>query len=187
MSAWGESPASNLGELFDVIRGARWTGYLAPLSVGTILDRAPAIVTTLTGDVPWPVLVVAAAGALVLARREWPVMTLMGGSIAGVMAFAVYFSGQSAGFLQPAFILFWLLAAVGTEAAAGISSRTGWRAPATAALVLAMIVAWQAFTNLGARDLSHHRFEMRYFAAFSAQLLISPTATLVRPPGWSAA
>jgi len=168
--AWGESPASNLGELFDVIRGARWTGYLAPFSVGTIAERAPAVLKTVLSDVPWPALVVAAAGAGVLARRDRPVMALMVGSIAGVLAFAVYFSGQSAGFLQPAFILLWLLAAVGTDAAARRVGGHRWLARAGASLLLAMIVGWQAYAHLDARDLSHHRFEMRYFDALTAQL-----------------
>ncbi len=169
--AWGESPASNFHELFGVIRGAHWAGYVEPFSYRTIESRGPLILNLLATEVSLPVVGVALAGVVVLARRDLALLALALGSTSGVIAFATFFPGESANFLLPAYFFLWLLAAVGLEALTGLIGglRPRTRALVTVAPLLAM-VAWRGARNLEGNDLSHRRFEMRYFEALSRQL-----------------
>jgi hypothetical protein len=168
--AWGESPASNLSELFDVVRGARWASYVAPVTFGTIAERGPTIVGLLTREVSLPVMGAALAGIAVAAVRDRPMLALAFGSITGVVAFATFFSGQSDGFLQPAYAFLWLLGAVGMDAAWKFIPGPRRAGSTIAALPLIGVVIWHVTTNINARDLSHRRFDMRYFDALSNQL-----------------
>jgi hypothetical protein len=168
--AWGESPASNLHELFDVVRGARWAAYLAPMSLETVASRAPNVATVLIGEISWPVLVAAVAGIAVMTRRDRPSLALLLGAVAGVAGFSVFFAGQTEGFLQPAYFHVWLLAAVGIASLLTAAPGAGRHATTVACVLLAGLVAWHLSMNLEARDLSHRRFEMRYFDALSRQL-----------------
>lgn len=169
--AWGESPASNLGELLGVIRGAQWTGYLEPWSYGTFVSRGPHIVGLLAAEVSLPAIGLALAGIAALARRDRPMLALTLGSIAGIVGFAMFFPGESSNFLVPAYFFVWLLAAAGIEALTGLAGglRPGTRALVAAAPLLA-IVGWHGAKNLAVNDMSHRRFDMRYFAALADQL-----------------
>ena len=88
----------------------------------------------------------------------------------GVVLFSAFFAGQTDGFLQPAFIFAWLLSCVGLDGMARLAPGRGVRAQVTAGLALAILVVWQGALRLEARDLSHRRFEMRYFDALATQV-----------------
>lgn len=165
--AWGEAPASNLRELWDVIRGARWAGYVAPLSADTFAARVPAVLLRLVQELSWPVALLALAGVVVLARRHRASLAYLVLSITGVVLFSAVFAGQTDGFLQPAFVFAWLLAAVGAD---GLTTRLPVRVRYAGAAALVGLIAWQATMRLPARDLSHRRFEMRYFDALAQQV-----------------
>lgn len=169
--AWGESPASTLPELIDVIRGARWTGYLAAPTLATLTERFPVVVARLIEEVSWPAAALAIAGVGVLAWKNRPALGLLLGSLAGVLAFCTFFSGQTEGFLQPAFVSTWLLAACGVHGIISLLQERRMRlASLVASVALTFIAVWHLRTNLDARDLSHRRFEMRYFDALVTQL-----------------
>jgi len=168
--AWGESPASNVAELFDIVRGARWTAYVAPITLNTIITRTPGVLSILAREVSPTVVAAALAGLVVMSRRDRPALCLVVGGMAGVLGFSIFFSGQTEGFLQPAVVLLWVLAAVGLDRLARVDSRIERYSISGAALLLAAVAAWHLSTNLEARDLSHRRFDMRYFDALSQQL-----------------
>lgn len=168
--AWGEAPASNLPELWDVIRGARWAGYVAPLSMSTLAERVPAVLLRLSHELSWPVAVLAMLGVVVLARRDRPSLAYLLLATTGVVLFSAFFAGQTDGFLQPAFVFCWLLACVGLDGISRLVPGGGGRAQAIAGAVLAAAVLWQGASHLEARDLSHRRFEMRYFDALATQV-----------------
>lgn len=168
--AWGEAPASNLPELWDVIRGARWAGYVAPLSWATLSERVPLVLARLVQEVSLPTTLLALAGVIALARRDRPSLAYLAFGTTGVVLFSAFFAGQTDGFLQPAFVFAWLLAAVGLDALAARVPGAALRSRTAAAAALAALAAWQGASHLEARDLSHRRFEMRYFDALVRQL-----------------
>lgn len=167
--AWGEAPASNLHELWDVVRGARWAGYVAPLSVDTLAERVPAVLLRLTHELSVPVALLALIGLVALGRRDRPSLAYLVMATTGVVLFSAFFAGQTDGFLQPAFVFAWLLAAVGLDGLAALVPRASTARVAGAA-ALGVLVAWQAVSAFPVRDLSHRRFEMRYFDALTRQL-----------------
>lgn len=168
--AWGEAPASNLHELWDVIRGARWAGYVAPLSMRTLAERMPDVLLRLSNELSWPVAALALLGVVVLAKRDRPSLAYLLLATTGVLLFSAFFAGQTDGFLQPAFVFAWLLACVGLDGAVRLVPDSGFRTHATAGLALAGLVLWQGTSRLEARDLSHRRFEMRHFDALATQV-----------------
>ena len=169
--AWGESPASNLHELWGVIRGVQWTAALRPMSLETAEGTGPMVLRQLLSELSLPVAIGAFGGVVALAIRDRALLALTLGSAAGVMTFAVLFPGQTAYFLVPAYFLLWILAAIGVSALAGALPWLGARGQLGVALApLLAVVIWHGSKNLEANDLSHRRFDMRYFAALTRQL-----------------
>lgn len=169
--AYLESTARNVSELWEVIRGAQWEGMVQPFSLGTVKSQGPIIARLLTSEVSPPVALMALVGVVALAIRDKGLLALTAGSLAGVVAFATFFPGQTPFFLVPAYFFLWLLAMVGVEATIAALPGLSVRAQAIAATtpVLA-VVTWHGVTNVSVNDLSHRRFEMRYFDALTRQL-----------------
>ncbi|MGC4081035.1 MAG: hypothetical protein QM736_02725 [Vicinamibacterales bacterium] len=136
----------------------------------TLTERVPIVLMRLAAEVSWPIVVTAIAGTIVLARRDRPSMLFAVTALAGIVGFSTFFSGQTDGFLQPAFVLLWLLAAVGIDAVARLVAAPPNVTTAVAASSLALVAAWHVSINIDARDLSHDRFAMRYFDALAVQI-----------------
>ena len=87
---WGESPAHNLHELFDVIRGAQFT-FALELALDTIGRRAPMIGRVVMQEVSPAVCVLAAAGCVALIVRDRTLLALFALSFLGVAAFGTFY------------------------------------------------------------------------------------------------
>lgn len=169
--AWVESPARTLRELVDVVRGAQFSGALAPLGVETLWRRSPDILRLVANEVSPLACAVATCGALVLLARDGALAVLSGLSVFAVIAFGVFFRVPDITlFMLPAYFFIWLLAAVGAGAAATLLLRRRAWATIAAGAVMSTLAAWQYTRNIDARDLSHDRGVMRHFEALFRDL-----------------
>jgi hypothetical protein len=171
--AWGEAPASNLGELARVVAGA---GYFRDVVAGGIgqlsRERAPIVWKAFIRELTPVALILSAAGAAAVWRTSKATLSLFLIAGLGYAAFgAAYMPPDFNVYLVPAFVLCWLLAAAGAEWFAEGLQR--YRTPLIAsapALILFTIAGWQIWRNYDARDLSHHRADMRFFEALFDRL-----------------
>jgi hypothetical protein len=166
--AWGESRATTLTELARVITGSEYTGaILAEGMRDSLTVRVPLVARGFAAELTVAGVGLAIAGAIALWRRSKPAFALTTAGIAPFAVFAVvYYVPLFHVFLVPAFVMSWLLVAVGAEdLGAFLRARAGRWAAAPAAALLAVIPVWQIARNLEARDLSHSFGDMRFFDA----------------------
>jgi hypothetical protein len=165
-AAYVEARATNLGELFNVMRASRYSYQMFSFGAGALWhERVPLIAGLFRDEFG----IVGAAflffGVIVATRRRWrDVVLLVLGPLA-VVFLTLNVDSDSDGFLVPAFALAWPLAGLGFEAVrsalAGRNRLAGWLAiAAIAAFPVAQISA-----NYRIND--HHRrtYEIRYFGA----------------------
>ena len=189
-----EASASNLSELIDVLTARRYAHQIGAFTWPQIFStRIPSLANLVKGDMTVPGLLLAGAGFVVLllrARAREAVLCLMGAL--GVFALTANMSAnEDEGFMLPAFILLWLLAAAGLEWSLGWirrgASRLRGPAPrvlaAAAALVLAALLpTHQLLANYKVNDHSRRTFETRYFNAVFEILPVKSAIVLDRYP-----
>ncbi len=167
-AAYLGSRATNLRELFDVVRGAQFAGRLFAFDPRTLLiERLPLLLRLLREELGWAAVLLALAGFALLVRRRRREALLVGLALAGLFGFALnYRVDDTAVFLIPAFVLAWLCAGVGLDA---LSRRWAPRSgPWTAAIALLLPLA-QLALHFRQNDHSERTFETRWFrAAFEA-------------------
>ncbi|HUR20310.1 MAG TPA: DUF2723 domain-containing protein, partial [Vicinamibacterales bacterium] len=178
--AYLESQATNLLELWDVIRGKAWADLVRPLSMETLSTTGPWVLRLIAQEVSLPMALAALGGAAVLLVRDRALLWLCGGAAVGIIMFSVMFPGQTAYFLLPAYFFVWTLAAVAADAVARWRWHDSVRAR-TAALPLCAVAVWHGWQNYGTNDLTHVRFVMRYFDAVTQQL---PAASGIVGEDW---
>ena len=173
-----EARANTVPELVDVITARRYAYEIGAYQLSDVIrTRAPIVGGLVLRELTWPGLILAAIGAVVLARRRARDAILCLGGAVGVIALTMNMSSdEDEGFLLSAFVLLWLLAAMGLEAiwlARRRFSEAGAKASlVTAAALVATIGVPVSLVaaNYAAND--HHRrnFEIRYFNALFAML-----------------
>lgn len=169
--AYLESTATNLTQLWGVIRGADWSGDLRPLGASTVATHMPDVARAIFTEVSGLVAVCSGIGVVGLAVRDRALLALSVGTLLGATAFAVLFPGQTGYFLLPAYLVMWMLAASGLGWLSGRLGRARQQTVTTAMAVgVAGVALWHGATNLQANDRSHDRFPMRYFEALVHQL-----------------
>src|SRR5262249_53993291 len=91
--------------------------------------------------------------------------------IAGIVALTVEVFAETDGFLMPAFVLLWMLAALGMQAVWSAAARAAGRAGAVAAGVALLAIPGMALPR-GYRPNDHHRYtdDIQYFSAMFRQL-----------------
>ncbi len=184
-----EAQASSLTELVDVVTARRYAEQIGAFSAGDVVrSRIPAVASLVRRELTPVGLALVVLGLMVLARRRARDAVLCLGGALGVMALTANMSAnEDEGFLLSAFLLLWLLAAVGLEAIwswqwpgtdGSRTTRPRRLMPALALLVAVFVPAAQVVGNYDAND--HHRrtFEMQYFDALFAML--PDKAVLVR-------
>jgi len=169
-----EAKATTVSELVDVMTARRYAYEIGAFSVtDAVRTRVPVVLDLVHRELTWPGLMLAAVGVVVLARRRARDAVLCLGGALGVIALTVNMSSdEDEGFLLSAFILLWLLAAVGLEAVwRARHSYANTRLATAVALVLTLgVPASLVAANYAPND--HHRrtFEIRYFDALFAML-----------------
>ena len=169
-----EAQAQTVSELVDVITARRYAYEIGAYQLSDVMQtRVPVVSDLVMRELTWPGLVLVAIGVVVLARRRARDAVLCLGGAAGVIALTMNMSSdEDEGFLLSAFVLLWLLAAVGMEAiwSARRSGESRRWITAVALLVTIGVPVSLVRANYTAND--HHRrnFEIRYFNALFAML-----------------
>lgn len=171
-----EARAANLSELVDVVTARRYAYEIGAYELSDVVrTRAPIVGDLVKRELTWPGLFLVAIGVVALARRRARDAVLCLGGALGVIALTMNMSSdEDEGFLLSAFVLLWLLAAMGMEAiwrglrslGGGGRDRANPRAITAAALIVTIGVPVSLVAaNYAAND--HHRrtFEIRYFNA----------------------
>lgn len=179
-----EARAATVSELVDVMTARRYAHEIGAYQLGDALrTRVPVVAGLVHRELTWPGLILVAIGVAALTRQRARDALLCAGGALGVIALTVNMSSdEDEGFLLSAFILLWLLAAVGLEAVwrwRPPGSSAGRRLATTAALLLTIgVPASLVAANYAAND--HHRrtFEIRYFDALFG--LLPEKAVIVR-------
>ncbi len=163
-AAYLGSRANDLGELWDVMRGAQFAGRLLAYDAPTLLRERLPLLLRLLGEELGPVAaLLALAGLALLARRSPREALLLGLAGAGLFGFAWnYKVDDAAVFLIPVFVVAWICAGVGLHAALAPLARA---APALAAVVALALPAAQLLLHWKRNDHSGRDFETRYFRA----------------------
>lgn len=179
-----EARASTLSELVDVMTARRYAHEIGAYQLADVIrTRVPVVTDLVIRELTWPGLVLVAIGTVALFRRRARDAVLCFGGAVGVIALTVNMSSdEDEGFLLSAFVLLWLLAAVGIETLWSWRERnqgTNRRLVALAALLVTIAVpASLVAANYAAND--HHRrtFEIRYFDALFS--ILPDKAVIVR-------
>jgi len=162
-AAYLEATAHNLRELIGVMRASRFAYQIfafTPREV--ILDRIPILWHTCVAEFnPLGILFVLGGIAATVVRRL-PEGVLLALGASGILFLTLNVAADVEGFLVPAFVMLWILSAIGFEALwrmTAVATRAG--TPLMAALAVALPAA-QLARNYRAND--HHRrtYEIRY-------------------------
>jgi transmembrane protein TMEM260 (protein O-mannosyltransferase) len=167
-----EARASNLGELFAVMRASRFSNEIFAFSIRQlIVERIPELWHLAVGEFTPIGILVALTGiaALIVNRITIGVLLIVGA--AGILFLTLNVGATDAeGFLIPAFVLIWIVAGIGL----GWLSRLGGavvKHGASAAMVVALVLPMlQLARNYRVND--HHRrtYEIQYFDALFDRL-----------------
>jgi hypothetical protein len=178
-SPYLEARASNLRELFDVMRATRFSNQIFAFSPRQlIVERVPELWHLSAAELSplGLVLVVAGIVALVVRRIRLGVLLVLGAG--GILFLTLNVGATDAeGFLIPAFVLTWIIIGTGLGWLAGKADavvRHGGLAVVALAILLPSL---QLARNYRAND--HHRrtYEIRYFDALFHRL--EPRAAIV--------
>jgi hypothetical protein len=169
-----EARASNLHELIEVITVRRWSQEIGAYTGGALLTvRVPIIAGLVINELTIVGLLLSLLGLAVLLRRRWREALLCSLAALGVLALtATMSSNEDQGFLLPAFVLLWILAAAGLDwIVSGILAwrrRGGTFAPVGSAAALACASAMPMLLlvdNYAINDHHDRTYEIRYFNA----------------------
>ena len=113
-----EARAATVSELVDVITARRYAYEIGAYQMSDVMrTRVPIVSDLVKRELTWPGLILVAIGVVALARRRARDAVLCLGGAAGVIALTMNMSSdEDEGFLLSAFVLLWLLAAMGMEA-----------------------------------------------------------------------
>ena len=178
-----EARAATVSELIDVVTARRYAYEIGAYQLSDVVQtRLPIVAGLVLRELTWPGLALVAIGIVALARRRARDAVLLVAGAAGVIALTANMSSdEDEGFLLSAFVLLWLLAAMGMEAvwlARRSLGERGRLVTAVALLVTIGVPASLVSANYAAND--HHRrnFEIRYFNALFD--LLPSRAAIVR-------
>ena len=162
-----EARATNVRELVSVVRAERFSNQMFRYTPRELVTtRVPRIATAFVDEFGYAGLALLGLGAVALAWRRPATAVLLIGGAAGVTILTLYVDADVGGFLLPAFVLSWVIAGVGLDAAWTTVRAIAPRAqPVMAVLCLTLPVA-QLVENYRRNDHHHRTYETRYFDAF---------------------
>lgn len=166
-----EAHASNLRELFGVLRATPYADEIFAFSVAQLVGvRLPVIGRMFLDDFGPMGLACLAAGlaALAIRRQAAGIFAVLGA--AGVVFLSLNVDADVEGFLVPAFVLSWVVAGIGMDALSRRLARWSRPAPVLAAALMLAIPSAQLAAHYKIND--HHRrtVEIRYLNALFARL-----------------
>jgi Protein O-mannosyl-transferase TMEM260-like len=158
-NAYVESRATTLAELLDVMLAGQFRDRLFAFAWRTVLfDRLPFLFErVLVPELTLPALGVGLIGAGWLLRRRLAAALLLLVGMAAILMFALNYSVvDTPVFVIPAFLVLWVVAAVGAERLARLAEdlrASAWPGAAVAALTL-IAPAWLLAHNFASNDRS---------------------------------
>ncbi|MEZ5317093.1 MAG: DUF2723 domain-containing protein [Vicinamibacterales bacterium] len=172
-----EARASDLAELWSVVRGAQFEDSLFAFTPAQLLtERLPLVWHFVRIELGLPGVILAAAGAVVLARREWRTAVLLGLSAAIITAFAASYDVPDVHvFVIPVFVCAWIAAGVGLTALVAVLPAPRLRG-ATAALVSAALLVLAVRGSWASHDHHDDTWDAAYIDALVRQ--VSSPATI---------
>jgi hypothetical protein len=143
-AAYVLEPAHSLADVARIVTGAGYRENVFAFTPGAVLtQRIPVAVSLVAGELTRPGCVAAIAGIGFLVRGRHPLGALLVMGIAGLLAFVLnYDIPDIAVFFIPVFLLAWITAGVGAEAAVRAFARRSprWERVAGTACVLVPLV-----------------------------------------------
>ena len=167
-----EARASNLGELFAVMRATRFSDQIFAFSIRQLLaERVPELwhLSVLEFNPLGIVLAFAGMAAVIVWRNTIGVLLIIGAG--GILFLTLNVGATDAeGFLIPAFVLTWILVGIGFGWLSGLAEVTVKRGAVAAMVIALALPVLQLTRNYRAND--HHRrtYEIRYFEALFNRL-----------------
>ena len=160
-----ESRIASFADFWYVLRGGRFEDLMFKFDLPTLVTtRVPIAAGFLVDELTWPGVVLVAIGLGIAIRRAPKLALLFGGGAACAIALAINFDSDLKGFLVPAFVMAWPLAAFALRPPARRVRLS--RAAAIAATVLAAAIPLRAVSvNLAHNNLRGKTYHGRYFAA----------------------
>jgi hypothetical protein len=166
-----EASATNLRELFDVLRATRYADQQFAFTLGEFLaERLPRFWRVLWVELGVGGLAALALGLAVTAGRRLPggVLAVAGATSLALLALNV--NADVEGFLVAAFVPVWILAGLGMQGLWSVAARAG-RAAGPAALAACLVVPVVAVWRYWPYNDHHNRtFETQYFHALFDRL-----------------
>ncbi len=161
-----EARASNLPELFDVMRAHKYSGDMFVFTWKALLsERLPGIGHMLRDELSSAGVALVALGIAVGLWRRWRETLLLVLTAAGVLLLSANIRADTEGFLIGALVPLWLLGAFVPGMSEGWP-RTGHRACAVASLVgVAGLAVTLAVSNFRLVDHSDRTFNRRFYSA----------------------
>ncbi len=161
-----EASATNLRELFDVLRATRYADQQFAFTLGEFFaERLPRFWRVLSVELGVGGLLALALGLAATVRRRLPggILALVGAL--GLSLLALNVNADVEGFLVAAFVPVWLLAGLGMQGLWSLATRAGHAAGVVAIAACAAVPAVALWRHWPYND--HHRrtHETRYFHA----------------------
>jgi hypothetical protein len=167
-----EARATNIDELFGVVRATQFEGYVWGYSLREMLtERIPALVTVLRTEIGIVGILACIAGIVFTVRRDWRAGGLIAIAFGSVTVFVTNIKGDLAGFMVPPLALAAVfLAATGDELLRRLAQAPS-RALATAGAVALLLVPAVALrANFSTNDWSRRTEDAEYFRALLAMM-----------------
>ena len=168
LRTWQQAPfvearASNLRELFDVMRAARYADQEFAFSAAEfVTERLPRFWGVLRAELGLAGVVALATGLAIVAVKRRPAGILAAAGAAGLVFLTLNVGADVEGFLVAAFVPMWVLAGLGMDAVWSWASRAGRAAGGVVLAASAVMPVWALWHNWSYND--HHRrtFETRF-------------------------
>jgi hypothetical protein len=170
-AAYVEARATNLPELVDVILARRFSSYMFSFTAHEVLaEHLPLVRSMAVAELGLIGLALAAVGLSVTIAQRRTVGILLAVAVAGIVFLTVEVFAETDGFLMPAWVLSWMIAALGMQAVWSFARAMSPAGGALAAVVLLLMPGLELSRNYSIND--HHRstWDMHYFAALFRQL-----------------
>ncbi len=166
--AFVESPANNVKDLFNIVRGEQFAQKLLPVSMPMLLhDRLPLIGRIFVTELTIVGVVLAVTGVVVLWRIQWRNAALLTMTLIAFAGFGVtYGVADVADFMIPAYLACWILAAItATWVVSWLRVHSGAVAAAAMTAGFAVLPAYAYAHNRAENDLSHRWAPVRFMDA----------------------
>lgn len=176
-AAFLESRIRSFSEFWYTLRGGRFEDLMFTFDLATLITtRVPMAAGLLLDEFTWPGLVLIVSGAVIAVRRDPSRALLLGLGAASAVFLAINLDSDQKGFLVPAFVMTWPLAAFALGTARHPTSRV--LTPSRLALVLAAAVPIAGLVaNFPVNNLRHERYFATYFDSLIEWL--PPTSAFV--------